>query len=369
MNRRNEYYGQSGNGGGMQPERYPQQEWSDDEYRGGNRYRVDRPYAGDEQADFQRGTRASRYYAGTGGPRGGEYSGSDHSQQGNYAQGGQHHPGYGEYEAERNLSGSRGLQGGGYGAQGNYGYGGNYGGSQGGYGGNYAAQGNYPNQSGYGSQGNFGGMNRPYGQQAGQGQWGQQQNPGSYMPADDRLGSGGYFGGRGSYGANFGERQGGNYAGVPGYGQGMRPGQASYSGRGPRGYKRSDDRLKEDISERLTDDPLIDASDINVEVNNGVVMLSGQVDDRWVKHHVEDLVDRCSGVQEIENRLTLSRSRGSQSSPTQSSSSRSGSSADSSYGSSGGLSGTSTVASGQDSENSSGSGRSGTGSGSSATKK
>jgi hypothetical protein len=44
-------------------------------------------------------------------------------------------------------------------------------------------------------------------------------------------------------------------------------------------------------------------------VRGGKVTLTGQVDQRWTKHHVEDLVDRCSGVQEIENRLTVSRSR------------------------------------------------------------
>jgi hypothetical protein len=85
--------------------------------------------------------------------------------------------------------------------------------------------------------------------------------------------------------------------------------RGGFAGRGPKGYTRSDERLKEDISERLTDDPYVDASDVSVEVRGGKVTLTGQVDQRWTKHHVEDLVDRCSGVQEIENRLTVSRSR------------------------------------------------------------
>ena len=37
-----------------------------------------------------------------------------------------------------------------------------------------------------------------------------------------------------------------------------------YAGRGPRGYRRSDDRIGEDVCDRLTDDPALDASGIEV---------------------------------------------------------------------------------------------------------
>src|SRR5690606_19937537 len=36
----------------------------------------------------------------------------------------------------------------------------------------------------------------------------------------------------------------------------------NHRGKGPRNYTRSDDRIKEDINDRLSDDPFIDASDI-----------------------------------------------------------------------------------------------------------
>ena len=78
-----------------------------------------------------------------------------------------------------------------------------------------------------------------------------------------------------------------------------------FRGRGPKGYQRSDERLKEDISERLRDDPRIDASEITVDVTGGRVSLSGEVDSRRTKHQVEDLVDACRGVQEIDNRLRI----------------------------------------------------------------
>jgi osmotically-inducible protein OsmY len=79
----------------------------------------------------------------------------------------------------------------------------------------------------------------------------------------------------------------------------------SQRGRGPKGYTRSDDRIKEDVCERLSDDYLIDASDVSIEVRQGVVTLSGAVDSRQHKHRIEDIVEGLSGVKDIENRLTV----------------------------------------------------------------
>ena len=79
----------------------------------------------------------------------------------------------------------------------------------------------------------------------------------------------------------------------------------NFRGRGPQGYERSDQRLTEDICERLTDDPDIDPREVRVQVNSGVVTLEGRVDDRWMKHHIEDLVDASSGVKSIENHIRV----------------------------------------------------------------
>jgi BON domain len=78
----------------------------------------------------------------------------------------------------------------------------------------------------------------------------------------------------------------------------------SFRGRGPKGYERSDERLKEMICERLTDDPRIDASEVSVEVTQKVVRLTGSVEDRRTKHAIEDLIDRC-GVKDIDNQLRV----------------------------------------------------------------
>lgn len=83
--------------------------------------------------------------------------------------------------------------------------------------------------------------------------------------------------------------------------------QSTHRGRGPQGYTRSDERIREDVCERLSEHHYIDASQIRVEVNDGVVTLEGTVDDRWQKYQTEDLVDATSGVKDIQNRLNVSR--------------------------------------------------------------
>ena len=90
-------------------------------------------------------------------------------------------------------------------------------------------------------------------------------------------------------------------------------GYGSHRGKGPKGYTRSDDRLKEVICEKLSDDPMIDASEISIDVTSQVVKLTGTVDDRATKYEVEELIERCGGVKDIDNQLRV-RSRYSQSS-------------------------------------------------------
>jgi osmotically-inducible protein OsmY len=80
---------------------------------------------------------------------------------------------------------------------------------------------------------------------------------------------------------------------------------ANYAGRGPRGYQRSDERIREDVCDRLTDDPRIDASDIEVHMQGGELTLSGSVRTRDEKHFTEDLVERITGVREVNNHLRV----------------------------------------------------------------
>ncbi|MGH8294161.1 MAG: BON domain-containing protein [Steroidobacteraceae bacterium] len=76
---------------------------------------------------------------------------------------------------------------------------------------------------------------------------------------------------------------------------------------GPKGYQRSDERLREDISERLMQARDIDSSDVTVEVSGAKVALEGTVPERRMKHTIEDLVDACPGVQDIDNKIRVRR--------------------------------------------------------------
>jgi hypothetical protein len=86
-----------------------------------------------------------------------------------------------------------------------------------------------------------------------------------------------------------------------------------YAGRGPKGYQRSDERIKEDVCDCLTRDPQIDASDIEVQVKNCEVTLTGTVSDRNEKRRVEDVIDDVSGIKEIHNQIRVQQRQQNQS--------------------------------------------------------
>jgi|GEM_PF-1614467 len=79
----------------------------------------------------------------------------------------------------------------------------------------------------------------------------------------------------------------------------------NHRGKGPKGYTRSDARIQEDLHGRLTEDDHLDASDMEVSVENGVVILSGTVENRFAKRHAEDVAEMVSGVKNVENRLRI----------------------------------------------------------------
>ncbi len=149
----------------------------------------------------------------------------------------------------------------------------------------------------YGGQGQF--SAGQYGDPYGGGQYGQRQYGGQY--------------GQGQYGGQYGQGQYGGQYGQGQYGAGHQGGHQSgagavrgqFAGRGPRGYQRSDQRLLEDVSDRLTDHPDIDASDIEVTVTGGIVTLAGTVDDRRQKRLAEDAVDDIPGVRDVQNLLQV----------------------------------------------------------------
>ncbi len=83
------------------------------------------------------------------------------------------------------------------------------------------------------------------------------------------------------------------------------PSRADHGGRGPRGYRRADRRILEDVSDRLTDDPDVDASEIEVGVRDGEVTFEGTVGDRAQRRRAEDIAERVPGVTHVQNNLRL----------------------------------------------------------------
>ncbi len=149
-------------------------------------------------------------------------------------------------------------------------------------------------QPGWGPQG-------PYGQGGPGGQVGP-GGPGSHANYDGSGGRGMY--GQGSPSQYRGEGpQGGHHPG-PSERTGEKLG--IHRGKGPQGYMRSDERIREQVCEALADDHHVDASSIEVVVKNGDVILTGTVDDRQQKRQAEDVVERCAGVKDVQNQLRVS---------------------------------------------------------------
>ncbi len=78
-----------------------------------------------------------------------------------------------------------------------------------------------------------------------------------------------------------------------------------YRGRGPKNYARSEDRIREDVCDRLTDDGGIDASDVEVSVSGTEVTLGGTVPSRHQRRRAEICAERVSGVSHVQNNMRV----------------------------------------------------------------
>ncbi|SMB95920.1 BON domain-containing protein [Deinococcus hopiensis] len=172
-------------------------------------------------------------------------------------------------------------------------------------------QGSYSQQYGqpYGQQGNTQVYTvRKQGMGGGQGQYSAGQMDGQYQGQQYQGGppqQEGQFGEMSGTGSSFGQGQ--SY-GQRGYGQ--QSGQSDFStgshrGKGPKGYQRSDDRVREMVSDALEDDHYLDASNIEVQVQGGEVTLMGTVTDRQQKRRAEDCLEGIRGVRDVHNQLRV----------------------------------------------------------------
>ena len=327
------------------------QRWQDDEFESqsyGSQGRNEGYGAGYSQSGGGYGNRQFQSQGqGSYGQQGGYSQGLQGGSQG-FGQSGFGQGEYGQGGYGQNSYGQGAYGQGSYGQSGNFGQGSNYGQgsySQGGYGQGYGQD--QGQSSGYGQVG-FQGQQRSLGEDLYGRNYGYSMG---YEHNPRGQGGGGSYGSRSAFGQEYHramrhEPQGGYDTGFGGgnygYGQSGQPGydqnrfgqsaggmagqygqqgldQGGYSrggwmessqsqsqrGRGPKGYTRSDERLKEDICERLTHHSGIDASEVEVEAKQGVVTLSGSVTQRQSKHQIEDLVENVTGVKDIENRISV----------------------------------------------------------------
>lgn len=93
------------------------------------------------------------------------------------------------------------------------------------------------------------------------------------------------------------------------YNQGFWPGGWSksgpYTGLGPKGYQRGDERILDEVNDQLMWHGHIDARDIHVEVSQGDVTLSGSVKTRREKHLSVFVAESVMGVRDVFNHLRV----------------------------------------------------------------
>ena len=84
--------------------------------------------------------------------------------------------------------------------------------------------------------------------------------------------------------------------------------RAQGQGKAPKGYTRSDARIREDVCERLMYSPY-DASGVEITVTHGEVTLAGVVHTRADKWGIEDVAEAVLGVRDVHNQIRLVRGK------------------------------------------------------------
>jgi len=77
---------------------------------------------------------------------------------------------------------------------------------------------------------------------------------------------------------------------------------------GPEGYLRPDVSVREEVSERLSDDDELDARAITVTVFRGQVRLEGTVADRYCRRRATRLALAVTGVRDVKSGLRVRKS-------------------------------------------------------------
>ncbi|HZW10646.1 MAG TPA: BON domain-containing protein, partial [Phycisphaerales bacterium] len=95
--------------------------------------------------------------------------------------------------------------------------------------------------------------------------------------------------------------------GQSGWGSQGQQGTQMRAGRGPKGYKRSDERIKEEVCDMLMGAYDLDSEELEVGVKEGEVTLTGSVTSRNDKWEAERLAESVLGVKDVINQLRVKR--------------------------------------------------------------
>ena len=265
--------------------------WDADASRGANEWGYDPRDRGEqEQFEPRTGSSGRNFGDAYGSNEGGFREGSGNNQRSSSDYGSNERGFGGGYgNNERSFGGGSGSN--------ERGFGGGYGSDERGFGGGYRS-----NERGFG--GGYGSNERGFG--------------GGYG-SNER----GFAGNYGSHEQDFGA----GHSRGRGPGQGMSnqgPYDARGDGRGPKNYRRSDERIREEVCDRLMQGGL-NAEEVEVQVKEGQVTLTGTVDHRQDKRAIEDLAEAILGVKEVQNQLRVQKaSAGSRSEKYSSSTNASG---------------------------------------------
>ncbi|SOZ38654.1 BON domain-containing protein [Cupriavidus neocaledonicus] len=83
------------------------------------------------------------------------------------------------------------------------------------------------------------------------------------------------------------------------------PAHRGYRGGGPKNYRRGDDRIHDEVCDRLAHAQELDVSEVTVRVQDGLVTLEGHVGDRRSKYDIEEVAERVFGVQDVINHIRV----------------------------------------------------------------
>jgi hypothetical protein len=75
---------------------------------------------------------------------------------------------------------------------------------------------------------------------------------------------------------------------------------------GPKGWRRTDDRILDELAEAIARSG-VDASQVEVTVQDGVVRVAGTVEHREDRRMIEDLARDVHGVRDVEERVRVRR--------------------------------------------------------------